>query len=958
MFSNNKTANAVRIALAFGAASTAAFTSAAVSAQEQTEEAKDKVERIEVTGSRIKRVDVETASPVQITSSEDIKLSGFTKIEDLMNSLPQIEASETSFQANGASGNATLDLRGMGTQRTLVLVNGRRLQAGGIYNSGAPDINQIPAGLVERVEVLTGGGSATYGADAVAGVVNFVMKKDFEGIELTSGVSGYQHDNDNKYIQGLMDKRKFTYPTGNSGFDGKTNNIDLTMGGSLGSKGHVTAYATWRTVDELRQGARDYSSCALNDPGTACGGSGNSPVPNFYLGRAESDGGAGIDYTKFWTLGDNNLFVPEGGANRYNYAPVNHFMRPDERYTFGAFANYEISEHARPYLETSFMNDRTVAQIAESGTFFAEEYVLDINSPLFTDAQRNQFKSLYGADTKKITTLIGKRNVEGGARASDLEFTSFRLVTGVEGIINDTWSYDASVVHGVTSSSVAYINDFYGPRIGIALGAEGFDACGEGCLPYKVFQKGAVTAEAADTLKGTAILRGVTSQTVLNGFVSGELGFNLPSHSMPVAAVLGLEHRQERFGRTADEVFDKGLLLGQGGPTKSLNGGYTVKEVFGELSVPLIEDAAFARDVTLGLGGRYSDYSTSGSEPTYKMELDWTPVDDWKVRASYNRAVRAPNVGELFTQQSIGLWGGVDPCAGATPTMSAAQCANTGVTAAQYGKIAASPAGQYNQLAGGNPNLTPEIADTYSVGLVGQPMENMNFSIDFWDIKLDEVIGNVSASLTLQKCAETGSAVYCNNVKRGNGGTLWIGESGFVQATNINLASRHWQGIDVSTNYEAEVFGGKLTTKMIGSYSMKKYYTPLPGDAKAEYECSGNVSTDCFAQPKWRHTLSLSYTTGDWWSATAKWRYFGKVDYTSAVKVDTLVANGISSQSYLDLVGSFDLNDHVSLLAGVNNVMDKEPPMVGLTLSSNANAVAGFYDTLGRYLHASVTVRF
>lgn len=201
MFSNNKTANAVRIALAFGAASTAAFTSASVSAQEQTEEAKDKVERIEVTGSRIKRVDVETASPVQITSSEDIKLSGFTKIEDLMNSLPQIEASETSFQANGASGNATLDLRGLGAQRTLVLVNGRRLQPGGINNAGAADVNQIPSALVERVEVLTGGGSATYGADAVAGVVNFVMKKDFEGMELTLGGSGYQHDNDNKYIQ-------------------------------------------------------------------------------------------------------------------------------------------------------------------------------------------------------------------------------------------------------------------------------------------------------------------------------------------------------------------------------------------------------------------------------------------------------------------------------------------------------------------------------------------------------------------------------------------------------------------------------------------------------------------------------------------------------------------------------------------------------------------------------------
>lgn len=959
MFNNNKTSKAVRIALAFGAASATVFTSSsAFAAQEDTAE---KVERVEVTGSRIKRTDMETASPVQITSSEEIKLSGFTRIEDLMNSLPQVEASETAFQANGASGNATLDLRGMGTQRTLVLVNGRRLQAGGVYNAGAPDVNQIPASLVERVEVLTGGGSATYGADAVAGVVNFVMKKDFEGIEITSGVSGYQHNNDNKYIQGLMDKRNFEYETGDSGFDGKTTNIDLTIGGDLGSKGHITAYATWRDVTEMRQGSRDYSSCALNDPGTACGGSGTAPVPNFYLGRAESDGGAGIDYSKFWTLGTDNSFIPEAGVNRYNYAPVNHFMRPDERYTFGAFANYEINEYARPYLETSFMNDRTVAQIAESGTFFAEEYTMDISNPLFTDAQRNQFRSLYGADTQQVNMLIGKRNTEGGARASDLEFTSFRIVTGIEGIINDSWSYDASFLHGVTSSSVAYLNDFFGPRIGPAIGAVAIDGVPNtesSSVPYAVFQRGAVTAEAADLLKGTAILRGVTSQTVLNAYVTGDLGFNLPSHSLPVAAVLGVEHRQERFGRTSDEVFAQGLLLGQGGPTPSLNGGYTVREVFGELSIPLVEDVAIAKDISLGLGGRYSDYSTSGGEPTYKVELDWTPVDDWKIRASYNRAVRAPNVGELFAQQSIGLWGGVDPCAGATPSASAAQCANTGVTAAQYGNIAASPAGQYNQFTGGNPELSPEIADTMSFGVVANPFEGFNFSVDYWNIELDEVIGNIAASLTLQKCVETGAAVFCDNVKRGNGGSLWIGETGYVQATNINLASRHWRGIDISTNYETEVFGGKLTAKMIGSRSMKKEYTPLPGDDAANYECSGNVSTNCFAQPKWRHTASVSYTTGDWWTATAKWRYFGAVDYTSAVKVDTLVADGISAQSYFDLVGAFDLSDNVSVLAGVNNVLDKEPPMVGLTLSSNANAVAGFYDTLGRYLHASVTVKF
>lgn len=950
MFTNNKLSKAVQVAIAFGAASTAF--SASVSAQEEIA-AKEEVERIEVTGSRIKRTDVETASPVQITSAEEIKLSGFTRLEDMMNSLPQIEASETAFLANGATGVATLNLRGMGSERTLVLVNGRRLQPGGIY-SQAPDINQIPSALVDRVEVLTGGGSATYGADAVAGVVNFVMKKDFEGVELVAGGSGYQHKNDNEYIQGKMDARGFEYPEGNTGIDGKTANLDLTMGGDIdGGKGHVTAYATWRQVDELRQEARDYSSCALNAGGTACGGSGTAPNPNFYF-YPIVDGETDYGQEEYWTL-DQNGFIPSVG-NVYNFAPVNHFMRPDERFTLGAFANYEVNDNFRPYMEVSFMNDRTVAQIAESGTFYAEEYLLDIDNPLFSDTQRDQFRAAYGADIEQVAAYIGKRNVEGGARASDLEHSSFRIVTGAEGDLTDTWTYDVSFLKGLTSSNTAYLNDFFGPRIGQAIGADGFDDCTDTCIPYEVFTFNGVTAEAADQLKGTAILKGVTSLTVLNGFISGETGITVPGHSLPVAAVIGLEHRQEKFERIADEVFAQGLLLGQGGPTPSIVGGYTVREIFGELSVPLIEDAAFAQDVTLGLGARYSDYSTSGAETTYKTEIDWTPVEDWKVRASYNRAIRAPNINDLYTPESLGLWSGVDPCAGATPALSAAQCANTGVTAAQYGNIGASPASQYNGVFGGNPNLQPEIADTLSFGIVANLFEGFNFSVDYWDIQLEDVIGGIGGQLIVEQCAITGDAYFCDRITRAPNGSLYLGNNNNVYDPNVNLASRHWRGVDVSANYDVDVAGGRLSTKLVGTQSLKKEYEVIPGMASSTYDCSGNVSVDCFAQPKWRHTLSVSYTTGDWWTASAKWRYFGKVDYTGST--DQLIKDGLDDQSYLDLTGSFVVSENVSLMTGINNIFDREPPMVGSALATNANTVSGYYDTLGRYIHASVTLKF
>jgi outer membrane receptor protein involved in Fe transport len=954
MYSNSKVAKAVRLATIFGASAAAAVSVPAFAADEAAEE----VERIEVTGSRIKRTDMESASPVQVTSQEDIKLSGFTRIEDLLNNLPQIEAASTAFQSNGATGTASLDLRGMGSNRTLVLVNGRRLQPGGVY-SQSPDINQIPAALVKRVEVMTGGGASTYGADAVAGVVNFIMNDDFEGIEISAGAAGYQHDNDNSYIQGLMDERGFEYPTGSDGIDGKSYNIDITMGGSFdGGNGHAVAYATWRRNDELRQGARDYSSCALNDAGTACGGSGNAVIPNFYIGSVS---GTGDDQTIDWngfrnyiTLTENSGFQNSSG-NLYNYAPVNHFMRPDERFTLGAFVNYEVNEHFAPFLEVSYMNDRTVAQIAESGTFFNEAYVLPVSQ--LNDAQQQFLFDNYGIGAdEEFATYIGKRNVEGGPRASNLEHNSFRIVFGSEGEINDTWFYEASLNYGVSNSSAAYINDFFAPRIAEAVN---FDVCAqnEDCIPYEVFTYNGVTEEAAGALTGVGILNGQATTMVLNGFVTGELDFTMPGADSPVAVVLGAEYREETFERLSDEVYAQGLLLGQGGPTSSIKGEYDVTEIFGEASIPVIEGAEFAESLVIDLGYRYSDYNTSGADSTYKVSVDYDPTEDWKLRASYNRAVRAPNVGELFSPQSLGLWGGVDGCAGDNPTFTQAQCANTGVTAAQYGNIAASPAGQYNGFFGGNPDLDPEIADTITVGVVGNPFENFNFSVDYWNIELEDVIGTVNEETTIEQCALTGNAAYCDNINRNSAGSLWVGTEGFVTATNINLAERHWEGVDISANYLYEgLFGGTLRANIIGTRMLTKEYTPIPGNDDATYDCAGNIDNGCFAQPEWRHVMKVSYDMDTFWTASATWRYYGEVEYTEGV--DTLVDDGIGSQSYLDLKAAFDVNDNVSFLIGVNNVFDREAPLVGNTLSTNANAVAGFYDTLGRYIHANVTLRY
>lgn len=955
MYSNSKIAKAVRLAVMFGAGATAAMTTTSFAAG--AEEGADKIEKIQVTGSRIKRADMETSSPIQVTSAEDIEVSGFTRVEDMLNTLPQIEASSTVFQANGASGRGGLDLRGLGQQRTLVLINGRRMQPGG-GSSGSADINSIPGALVERVEIMTGGGSSTYGADAVAGVVNFIMNDDFEGFKLDVNAGAYQHNNDNGYIRGLMDTAGFEYPEGSSGLDGENFGLELTIGGDFADgKGHAVAYATWKRNNELRFAKRDYTSCALNATATACGGSGNAVNPNFYVSKPLEGGGfdwANYDYV---TLGSDSSFIASEG-NVYNYNPINHFMRPDEKISLGSFVDYEINDHARPYMEFMYMRDQTTGQIAESGTFFNENYVIDYDSPLLNDSQRAYLTDTFGIGSgDEFATYIGKRNVEGGARANLIQHDSFRIVLGSEGEINDNWSYDASVQFGSTTVDNVYINDFFAPRITTALSANG-ESCAAtaDCIPYEVFKYQGITPEQAKPLTGTASMVELSDQFIFSAYVTGELGFTMPGADTPVAAVFGTEYRKEEYERLVDEVYDKGLLLGQGGPTKGLVGGYSVKEFYTEFNIPVLEGVDFAELLIVELGYRYSDYDTTGGEPTYKVSVDWTPVDDWKIRASYNRAVRAPNIGELYANQGLGLWSGDDPCAGANPSFTAAQCANTGVSSSQYGNVVPSPAGQYNGLFGGNPDLAPEIADTISFGVVGQLTDEIDFSVDYWNIEIDEVIGTISEDVTLDQCAKTGNPAFCDNINRNNGGSLWTGTQGYIQATNINLASRNWEGVDFSGAYNTEINGHPLSVTMVTTYMMTKEYEPLPGNPEAIYDCAGTVSAKCYVQPEWRHVINANYDMGDL-GLNAKIRYMGAVDNGDYVagsdKNDMLVGTGIGAQTYLDLSARYTVTENVTTRLGINNILDKEPALTGNTMDNGA-----FYDQLGRYIHASVSLSF
>ncbi|MFT4256726.1 MAG: TonB-dependent receptor [Pseudoxanthomonas sp.] len=940
----NKLRDAIAVSLAVGAA-TLATAGTALAQDASTGEQAANLDTITVTGSRIKSQTVTASSPVTEISAEEFTQSGATKVEDLVNQYPQLDLNFDNFMNNPSAGYASVSLRNLGAARTLTLVNGRRLPKG---SSETTDISIIPAALVKRVDILTGGASAVYGSDAVAGVVNFILDDEFDGVYVNAGYSAYQHDNDTGYLRTLLDARGFDYPDGNSGFDGISRNIDLAIGGNFGESGHAMAWATWRKNEPLLQGQRDYSSCTVNDGGTACGGSATSDPANFYI---YSDSYAGYAYPA-----DGSTWTE--GYSLYNYAPINYYQRPDTRFTAGTSVKYEINEHFQPYLETMFVNRKSSTQIAPSGAFFTDVTVncdmTDIIGTLCTD--------LGITDTDDFTVYVAKRNVEGGPRISQTESTTYRIVGGVGGAINDYWSYDASFLYGRAKYSTTSINDFITTYVQDALlGCP--DGSFDGCIFYDVWHD-AVTTEAAQALAGIGMTDITTELKVFNAYATGDLGVGLPSaDGQNINLVAGVEYRTESYERVSDTNTIIGNFTGVGGAYPNAAGSYSVKEVFLESAIPLIADAGPLDYLGAEFGYRFSDYSTSGGVQTYKVGLTADFADKFHLRTSWNRAIRAPSITDLYTVSSLGLWGGSDPCAGTSPTYTLEQCMNTGVTEDQYGSIGANPAGQYNSYTGGNLDLQPETATTWTVGLAVTPIDNLNLSVDLWNIKIKDIIRSIEESTIISTCALTGDADMCSLIHRGTGGSLWLGDTSYVVATTGNFGWINYSGIDLNASYSWGLGAGRMSASFAGTYALKKDESPLAG---VSYDCVGLVNEDCgSANYKWRHVASLRYAI-DRYSVGLRWRYIGELDsYNtdgSAVSDYFLSNNGnkLDAYNYFDLSGSIDFGEGITWTLGVNNIADKEPPMVGTTLSGtfgNGNSLNG-YDQAGRYIFTSVSLKF
>jgi iron complex outermembrane receptor protein len=997
------------------------------------------VQELVVTGSRIPQPNLTSVSPLTTVTSAEVKLTGTTNVEGLLNDLPSSFAAQTSQVSNGSNGTAEANLRNLGSQRTLVLVDGKRLMPGD-PGSQVPDLNNIPAALVDRVDVVTGGASAVYGSDAVAGVVNFIMKKNFEGVQVDYQYSFDNHQNDNRDAQQAL--KAFGLPTPKDSSGGGIHQVSILLGAnSPDDKGNITAYATYQHTDPILQGTRDFSDCGLattTGPGGVannfhtCVGSSNSAYGRFDARKATVDPVTGqitnpAGPAKNFANNPNGTqtFVPYTGALAYNFNPLNFIQREDDRYTAGFFAHYDVNKMAEVYTDFMFMDDQTNAQIAPSGLFrnsgpnLTSGYTINCNNPLLSPAQAASLCPAAallpstdplaihpGAKGGSLDTLqsIGYR-FASVPRNSDITHTDYKVDVGLRGDLGDGWSYDGYLQLGIArldshitgyasvnkvANALNVIND---PVTGVPICVNG----GAACVPLNIFtaQSASITPAAINYVLADAFTTGEARQQIASFNITGDLGhygFKSPFAADGVGVNFGAEYRRDSIFTNFDSEQQAGDLSGGGGQALPTRGSTNVKELFAEARVPLAHDMPFIEDLTLDVGYRFSHYNFAGDTNTYKVGGEWRPVEDVLLRASFNRAVRAPNVNDLFAPQTTGLSTFTDPCASDTGTPSAtlAQCMNTGMTAAQYGNVGQCPSAQCSARFGGSPTgLKPEVANTYSVGGVITPhfLPGFSLSVDYFNIKVNGLLsaGVAPTTVILTQCLANAASPFCALIHRDPVTGGLDTNAGYVTQTTANAGFLATDGIDAALNYRYHLpnwyrgeSAGSLDLSFVGTWTNHLTVEPTaffsPGDTST-YDCAGLYGSECgVPTPHFRTVTRVTWNTPWNLTASVRWRYNGPVALDQ-IQPNALLNGGrvdntpneanIHSYNYFDVAFTYKVKDGLILRTGMNNIFDLDPPIVdanNLGISGppfgNGNTFPGFYDSLGRNIFVGLTATF
>ncbi|WP_374763188.1 TonB-dependent receptor plug domain-containing protein [Yunchengibacter salinarum] len=933
----------------------------------------DSLDEVIVTGSRIKRSGMSAPSPVTVLDAESLALQGEINIANVLNQLPALGSTFTTASSTGfigTAGLASLDLRRLGTSRTLVLVNGRRHVATNA-GSAAVDINSIPQELVERVEVVTGGASAIYGADAVTGVVNFIMKDDFEGATFYAQM-GQADEGD-----------AFSYTA-----------RGIVGGNFANGKGNAVISAEWSETDGFFSNERSFQRRDLSfvdnpDDGDTPDNT-NDGVPDEILIE-----GARLNFITAGGIFLNPLTGEQFKFENGNFAPFNRgdqifaggtaiggdgiplsdiggSLQPDvQRAIVNANVTYKFNDNVNFFMETKYVNTQT---FSESGTGAFDIFSISIqdDNAFLTDQARGFMQD------NGISSFLVSRSHQEVLRSQSADRELFRGVVGFEGDLGMGMTYETSFNYGRSTSAIqqgnnrinqrffAGIDAVIDPATGEAVcrssidpdAAEGFpDFATNGCVPINILGENAISEEAQQFAFANGFLNEEVEQKVANVILTGDLGefgLELPGGGIEWAG--GWEFRSEDAKSFPTAVDQLGLtFLNVIPPT---TGDFDVWEAFAEVSLPILKDAPFAKELTLDGALRISDYSTVGNTTTWKAGLNWAPINDLRFRATFSQAVRAPNISELFGPQSQTFLFFEDPCD--TENLDAgsdnreANCRALGVP---EGFDQDDERGNTPGTSGGNPDLQEEKADTLTIGAVFQPsaIPGLSMSVDYWDIEIDDAINVPSLQNVLDNCVD-GATIdnqFCPLIERGPNFQV----VGF-ELTNQNFASLEATGVDFELGYafDLEALGapewGSLNLRAIGTYVDENREFPFQVDPDFFDREVGELGT-----PEWNINFNATWNVDDWTlNYELRW-----IDKMLIVEQDDL-AQDPDLQSIVrtdhtffhDIQVRYQLTEEVQVMGGVNNLTQKFPPL-GLSGAGTGSAI---FDNVGRFFYGSVRLTF
>lgn len=949
------------------------------------------IEEIVVTGSRIARQDFTATSPITTVNAEAFQAIGAVTPEALLNQLPQVVADITSTSNNPpGAGQAAINLRGLGTNRNLVLVDGRRPTPSG--SDGVVDVNTVPTALIERVEVVSGGASAVYGADAVAGVVNFILKKDFEGAEFDGQYGISSRGDAQEYSGSFTVGGNFADDRGNVVMSIGYTNRDQVGKGKRTFSGQATSTTSYFPMGTyIPVGANAPSQAAVNalfgSYGVAAGRVSNTGTFAFNQDRslfAVGNSGNVFDVQNYRGEIDNTVaqaFYPNFYS--FNFEPQNNLILPLERVNMTSMGHYKLTDDIEVYAQATYTNYNAQSALASSPAPTGSNITNPAAGAYFTVPVTNPFiptdlRTLLASRTGDLAALPGSGANEDflmrtrftglGPRVETYETNVYQITGGFRGQFGNGWNWDIYGSHGrvditdrqdgnVSVSAVERLLD--APDGGASLCDGGLNLFGGNSFSQDCANYISVTAKNATTIE----------HDVAEATLSGDFDdfFTLPAGSVGFA--VGAMYWKQKYEFIADQVLATGDVAGFNAQ-ENLAGSVDNKDIYGEILIPILKDLPGIQAFNITGGYRYSDHSAADTFSSYKVEGEWSIVDALRMRGGYQRAVRAPNINELFSPQNEDNPQGTDPCdvtSAARTGANAAQvrqlCLDTGIASAVIDTFTQTNS-QFSALTGGNPNLAEETADTFTVGAVItspfdiEELDRLRLSVDYYNIKIKNAIGQIDAPTTVSRCYDaafnpTFSAAneYCSVFNRDA-----TGSPDNIQQVLRNLSTYKVSGIDTQLDYGFELPNemGDLSFNLVVSW-LDKFDTQIAaGDAFEKY--AGSIGDEIGdALPEWKGTLTTTYSY-EGSSISLRTRYIDKMVHKYTRNGTNDDEPGVKSTWYFDLSGRWQVTDSLAIRGGVNNLLDQMPRLYPTNVQAGTDP--SVYDVIGRRFFMGVNVRF